>query len=84
MKKKLLILLLMFSFSFCLIAQEETIDKDKYKKLKKLESDEEDKVTVEIKKPDNSAIMPRKHTEYDTKHSFSIREKIKKSNKLLY
>jgi len=81
MKKKLLLLLLMFSFTFCLIAQEETVNRSN---LKKLKSDEEDKVTVEIKKPDNSAIMPRKQTEYKTEHSFSIREKIKKSNKLLY
>jgi len=55
-----------------------------YKNLKKLKSKEESVETIKIRKPDNDALMSRKKTEDTFDIKINVKEKIKKSNKLLY
>ncbi len=44
----------------------------------------DEEVKVEIRKPDNSSIMPRKDSKLDNDMKLNVIDKFKKSNKLLY
>ena len=56
----------------------------KYKNLQKLKSKQEEEIKVEIKKPDNDALLPRTETISKIENSLNIAKILKKSNKLLY
>ena len=62
----------------------QTTKSAKYKNLKKLKSEAEEEVKIEIRKPDNAALMPRTQTDYDSDMKLNVIDKFKKSNKLLY
>lgn len=85
--KKILILFILIFFISSLLAQtttEQTTKSAKYKNLKKLKSEAEEEVKIEIRKPDNAALMPRTQTDYDSDMKLNVIDKFKKSNKLLY
>jgi hypothetical protein len=78
----LMMFLLMTLFSFAQNANE--TNKVDLSKIKTLESKQDFKEEVIIKKPDNSSLMARKETDSTVDMRIDIKEKIKKSNKLLY
>lgn len=85
--KKILILCILIIFISSLLAQtttEQSTKSAKYSNLKKLKSETEEEVKIEIRKPDNTALMPRTQTDYDSDMKLNIIDKFKKSNKLLY
>jgi hypothetical protein len=85
--KKILILCILLTFISSLLAQTttgQTTKSAKYKNLKKLKSEAEEEVKIEIRKPDNAALMPRTQTDYDSDMKLNVIDKFKKSNKLLY
>jgi hypothetical protein len=85
--KKILILFILIFFISSLLAQTttgQTTKSAKYKNLKKLKSEAEEEVKIEIRKPDNAALMPRTQTDYDSDMKLNVIDKFKKSNKLLY
>lgn len=85
--KRILILCILILFISSLLAQittGQTTQSVKYKNLKKLKSEAEEEVKIEIRKPDNVALMPRTQTDYDSDMKLNVIDKFKKSNKLLY
>ena len=82
--KKIMLILLMSCFVFLSAQTGKSAVSDKYKNLKKLKSDREEEVKVEIRKPDNDALMPRTETKSGIENSLNLVERLKKSNKLLY
>ena len=85
--KKILILCILIIFISSLLAQTttgQTTKSAKYKNLKKLKSEAEEEVKIEIRKPDNAALMPRTQTDYSSDMKLNVIDKFKKSNKLLY
>ena len=85
--KRILILCILILFISSLLAQittGQTTQSVKYKNLKKLKSEAEEEVKIEIRKPDNAALMPRTQTDYDSDMKLNVIDKFKKSNKLLY
>ena len=82
--KKLIILLICFLLiSVSLIAQTPA-NKKKLPKVRTVKSELDEETKVEIRKPDNSSIMPRKGTDLETDMKLNVVDKFKKSNKLLY
>ena len=81
MKKISLAALILF-FAFSLSAQ--TKETDKFKNMKMLKSEQEEEVKIEIRKPDNASLKPRKSTDFENSAEMKIVEKLKNSNKMLY
>jgi len=85
--KKILILCILIVFISSLLAQTtsgQSTKSAKYKNLKKLKSESEEEVKIEIRKPDNAALMPRTNTDHSSEMKLNVIDKFKKSNKLLY
>ena len=82
MKKIIVLLLIILLLSVSLFGQTPVRSKKFNVKTVKSELDEETK--IEIRKPDNSSIMPRKETDLETDMKLNVIDKFKKSNKLLY
>ena len=82
MKKIIILLLIILLLSVSLFGQTPVRSKKYNVKTVKSELDEETK--IEIRKPDNSSIMPRKETDLETDMKLNVIDKFKKSNKLLY
>jgi len=83
MKKNILLTICCLLISMTLVAQTSTTKK-KLPKVKTVKSKLDDATKVEIRKPDNSSIMPRKGTDLETDMKLNVVDKFKKSNKLLY
>jgi len=83
MKKNILLTICCLLISMALVAQTSTTKK-KLPKVKTVKSELDDATKVEIRKPDNSSIMPRKGTDLETDMKLNVVDKFKKSNKLLY
>ncbi len=83
MKKNIIFLISFIIFSVSLLGQT-TVKKDDLKKVKTVKSELDEEVKVEIRKPDNSSIMPRKDSKLDNDMKLNVIDKFKKSNKLLY
>jgi len=83
MKKNILLTICCLLISMTLVAQTSTTKK-KLPKVKTVKSELDDATKVEIRKPDNSSIMPRKGTDLETDMKLNVVDKFKKSNKLLY
>ncbi len=58
--------------------------KAKFRNIKTLKSTQEEEVKIDIRKPDDSSIMPRKKTDFEYLQKREMEEKLKKSNKMLY
>lgn len=82
MKKIIVLLLIILLLSVSLFGQTPVRSKKFNIRTVKSELDEETK--IEIRKPDNSSIMPRKETDLETDMKLNVIDKFKKSNKLLY
>ena len=85
--KKMLILCILIIFISSLLAQTtsgQSTKSAKYRNLKKLKSETVEEVKIEIRKPDNTALMPRTQTDYSSDMKLNVIDKFKKSNKLLY
>ncbi|RLC57404.1 MAG: hypothetical protein DRH89_03600 [Candidatus Cloacimonadota bacterium] len=82
MKKIIVLLLIILLLSVSLFGQTPVRSKKFNVKTVKSKLDEETK--IEIRKPDNSSIMPRKETDLETDMKLNVIDKFKKSNKLLY
>ena len=83
MKKFIIVLLFVLIISAALFGQV-PVRSEKSGKVKTVKSALDEETKVEIRKPDNSSIMPRKDTDLETDMKLSVIEKFKKSNKLLY
>ena len=83
MKKLIILLICFFLISVSLIAQTPA-NKKKLPKVRTVKSELDEETKVEIRKPDNSSIMPRKGTDLETDMKLNVVDKFKKSNKLLY
>ena len=83
MKKNIIFLVSFIIFSVSLLGQT-TVKNDDPKKVKTVKSKLDEEVKVEIRKPDNSSIMPRKDSKLDNDMKLNVIDKFKKSNKLLY
>ncbi len=83
MKKNIVFLISFIIFSVSLLGQT-TVKNDDLKKVKTVKSELDEEVKVEIRKPDNSSIMPRKDSKLDNDMKLNVIDKFKKSNKLLY
>jgi len=57
---------------------------EKLDSIKTIKSKLDEETKVEIRKPDNSSIMPHQDTDLDTDMKLNVIDKFKKSNKLLY
>jgi hypothetical protein len=85
--KRIVILCILIIFISSLLAQttsNQSTKSAKYKNLKKLKSEAEEDAKIEIRKPDNAALMPRTQTDYSSDMKLNVIDKFKKSNKLLY
>ncbi|MDO9577778.1 MAG: hypothetical protein Q7J16_07830 [Candidatus Cloacimonadales bacterium] len=85
--KKLIIIFLSLIFSSGLVAQTtetEKEDTDKFQNVKMLKSEQSEEVQIEIRKPDNASLMPRKVTDFENTAQKQMIKKIKNSNKMLY
>jgi len=83
MKKFTLILLCVLAISVSLFGQV-PVKSEEFSKVKTVKSELDEETKVEIRKPDNSSIMPRQNTDLDTDMKLNVIDKLKKSNKLLY
>ena len=83
MKKFVVILLSVLIISVSLFGQV-PVKSEKFNKVKTVKSKLDEETKVEIRKPDNSSIMPRQDTDLDTDMKLNVIDKFKKSNKLLY
>ena len=83
MKKNVIFLIGFIIFSVSLLGQT-TVKNDDLKKVKTVKSELDEEVKVEIRKPDNSSIMPRQDSKLDNDMKLNVIDKFKKSNKLLY
>ncbi len=83
--KKIGLIIILFIVSLALYSQEESEKQQvDLKNIKTLESKQDFTEEIIIKKPDNSSLMTRKETDATVDMKIDIKEKIKKSNKLLY
>ena len=85
--KRMLILCILIIFISSLVAQttsNQSTTSAKYSNLKTLKSEAEEDAKIEIRKPDNAALMPRTQTDYSSDMKLNVIDKFKKSNKLLY
>lgn len=83
MKKFIVLLLILLLISVSLFGQT-PMKSEKFNKVKTVKSELDEETKVEIRKPDNSSIMPRKNTDLETDMKLNVIDKFKKSNKLLY
>jgi len=83
MKKNIIILVIFAIFSVSLLGQT-AVKNSSLKKVKTVKSELDEEVKVEIRKPDNTSIMPRKDSKLDNDMKLNVIDKFKKSNKLLY
>ncbi len=83
MKKFIIVLLCVLIISVSLFSQVQ-VKSEKFGKVKTVKSKLDEETKVEIRKPDNSSIMPRQDTDLDTDMKLNVIDKFKKSNKLLY
>ena len=83
MKKLIMILLSVLIISVSLFSQVPE-KSEKFDKVKTVKSELDEETKVEIRKPDNSSIMPRQDTDLETDMKLNVIDKFKKSNKLLY
>lgn len=83
MKKFIIVLLCVLIVSVSLLSQVQ-VESEKFGKVKTVKSELDEETKVEIRKPDNSSIMPRQDTDLDTDMKLNVIDKFKKSNKLLY
>ncbi len=86
MKRKLILALLMLVF-FALIYAQQSQQQDipsTRQDIKILTSEQEEEIKVEIRKPDDSSLMPRRATDFQHIRRRQIQKKIKESNKMLY
>jgi hypothetical protein len=83
MKKLILLLLCLLVISVSLFGQT-PVKSEKFNKVKTVKSELDEETKVEIRKPDNSSIMPRQETDLKTDMKLNVIDKFKKSNKLLY
>ena len=60
------------------------VKSEKFDNVKTVKSELDEETKVEIRKPDNSSIMPRQDTDLETDMKLNVIDKFKKSNKLLY
>ena len=58
--------------------------KAKFRNIKTLTSQQEEEVKIDIRKPDDSSIMPRKETDFEYLQKRDMEDKLKKSNRMLY
>lgn len=86
MKKMMLFMIIMISSSFVYAIEggNGTTIEEKYKGIKVLKDLEIEDVKIEIKRPDNASRMPRMETVYVFSKKNELKDKIIKSNKLLY
>ncbi len=82
MKKLIILLLIILILSSTLFGQ--TPDRSKKLNVRTVKSELDEETKIEIRKPDNSSIMPRKGTDLETDMKLNVIDKFKKSNKLLY
>ncbi|MDP8203547.1 MAG: hypothetical protein P9L95_03340 [Candidatus Tenebribacter mawsonii] len=82
--KKLIILLTCFLLTSVSLFAQTPANKKKLPKVRTVKSQLDEETKVEIRKPDNSSIMPRKGTDLETDMKLNVVDKFKKSNKLLY
>lgn len=83
MKKNVILLLVIFMFSVSLLSQT-TVKQDNQNKVKTVKSKLDEEIQIEIRKPDNSSIMPRQESNLDNDMKLNVIDKFKKSNKMLY
>lgn len=83
MKKFFIILFCVFIISVSLFGQV-PVKSEKFNKVKTVKSELDEETKVEIRKPDNSSIMPRQDTDLEIDMKLNVIDKFKKSNKLLY
>lgn len=81
MKNKILVLSILLILSSFLFSEDKKTDSQTIKKIVDKSTEE---VKVEIKRPDNTAVMSRKKTIFTDTVILDLKDKIKKSNKLLY
>lgn len=60
------------------------VNTEKFNQVKTVKSALAEETKIEIRKPDNSSIMPRQDTDLEIDMKLSVIDKFKKSNKLLY
>ena len=85
--KKIILSILLFvicSFAFAINGENITNTEKKFKNIKVLKNLDVEEVKIEIKRPDNASRMPRMETIYSFSKKNEIKNKILKSNKLLY
>jgi hypothetical protein len=87
--KKFIVMVLFLALFTLLLAQEAETDtntgnEDLFKNVKVLKSQQDEEVQVEIRKPDNASLMPRKQTDFENTAEMKMIEKLKESNKMLY
>ena len=58
--------------------------KNRFRNIKTLKSTQEEEVKINIRKPDDSSIMPRKETDFVYLQKRDMEGKLKKSNRILY
>ena len=78
------IFLIVFIISLSVILSSQNTNAGKYKNLKKLKNTQEEEISVQIRKPDNDALMPRKKTSTEYEKRIILKEKMKHANRLLY
>ena len=83
MKKFFIIVFCVFIISVSLFGQV-PVKSEKFDKVKTVKSELDEETKVEIRKPDNSSIMPRQDTDLEIDMKLNVIDKFKKSNKLLY
>ncbi|MCD4817646.1 MAG: hypothetical protein K8S23_03015 [Candidatus Cloacimonetes bacterium] len=83
MKLKFFIMLFLLGISIALFAQDKA-SKPNYKNVRKLKSKTDFTEKIDIRRPNQSSEMKRTETEATVDMRINIKEKIKKSNKLLY
>ncbi len=82
--KKIIVLLLILLFISVSLFGQTSVKSEKFNKVKTVKSELDEETKVEIRKPDNTSIMPRKNTDMETDMKLNVIDKFKKSNKLLY
>ncbi len=82
MKWKISIILMVIAVSN--FTQNPKVNLDKFKEKQKLVSEEVVEETIQIRKPENAVMMSRKRTNLEFYYKINIRERLIKSNKLLY
>ncbi len=83
MKKLILMCLFVLISSVSLLGQT-PVNTEKFNQVKTVKSALAEETKIEIRKPDNSSIMPRQDTDLEIDMKLSVIDKFKKSNKLLY